>query len=64
MAFFILLLLSARDLDIDPEGFSPWDDISRGLITTTIWKRSCINLFIAYFARADNMLLPFTRGQI
>ena len=22
------------------------------------------NLFITYFARADNMLLPFTRGQI
>ena len=51
MAFFILPLLSARDLDIGPEGFSPRDDISRGL-------------FIKYFARADNMLLPFTRGQI
>jgi len=24
----------------------------------------CINLFITYFARADIMLLPFTRGQI
>jgi hypothetical protein len=24
----------------------------------------CINLFIAYFVRADKMLLPFTRGQI
>ena len=32
MAFFILPLLSARDLDIGPEGFSPIDDISRGLI--------------------------------
>ena len=53
MAFFILPLLSARDLDI-----------SRGLITRTIWKRPCINLFITYFARADNMILPFTRGQI
>ena len=59
MAFFILPLLSARDLDIDPR-----DDISRGLITRAIWKRPCINLFITYFARADNMLLPFTRGQI
>jgi hypothetical protein len=29
MAFFILPLLSARDLDIGPEGFSPMDDISR-----------------------------------
>jgi hypothetical protein len=29
-----------------------------------IWKRPCINLFITYFARKDNMLLPFTRGQI
>ena len=52
MAFFILSLLSARDLDI-----------SRGL-TRAIWKRPCINLFITYFVRADNMLLPFTRGQI
>jgi len=59
MAFFILPLLSARDLDIGPR-----DDISRGLITSAIWKRPCINLFITYFARADNMLLPFTRGQI
>jgi len=64
MAFFILPLLSARDLDIGPEGFSPKDDISRGLITRAIWKRPCINLFITYFARAYNMLLPFTRGQI
>ena len=53
MAFFILPLLSARDLDIGPEGFRPRDDISRGLMT-----------FITYFARADKMLLPFTRGQI
>jgi len=59
MAFFILPLLSARDLDIGPR-----DDISRGLITRAIWKRPCINLFITYFARTDNMLLPFTRGQI
>ena len=64
MAFFILSLLSARDLDIDPESCSPRDDISRGLMTREIWKRPCINLFITYFARADNMLLPFTRGQI
>jgi hypothetical protein len=64
MAFFILPLLSARDLDIGPEGFSPRDDISRGLMTRTIRKRPCINLFITYFARADNMLLPFTRGHI
>jgi hypothetical protein len=58
MAFFILSLLSARDLDIGPEGFDPRDDISRGLMTRAIWKRPCINLFITYFARADNMLLP------
>jgi hypothetical protein len=32
------------------------DDISRGLMTRAIWKRPCINLFITYFARADNML--------
>jgi hypothetical protein len=42
----------------------PRDDISRGLMTRAIWKRPCINLFITYFARADNMLLPFTRRQI
>ena len=59
MAFFILPLWSARDLDIGPRG-----DISRGLMTRGIWKRSCINLFITYFAKADNMLLSFTRGQI
>ena len=64
MAFFILPLLSARDLDIDPEDFSPRDDISRGLMTRAIWKRQCINLFITYFTRADNILLPFTIGQI
>jgi hypothetical protein len=64
MSFFKLPLLSARDLDIGPKGFSPMDDISRGLMTRTIWKRSRINLFITYFARADSMLLPFTRGQI
>ena len=40
------------------------NDIGRGLMTRAIWKRSCINLFITYFARADNMLLPFTWGQI
>jgi hypothetical protein len=57
-------MLSARQLDIGPKGFSPRDDISRRLMTMTIWKRPCINLFITYFARADNMLLPFTRGQI
>jgi hypothetical protein len=39
-------------------------DISQGLMTRAIWKRPCINLFITYFARANNMLLPFTRGQI
>jgi hypothetical protein len=43
---------------------NPRNDISRGLMTRAIWKRSCINLFITYFARADNILLPFTRGQI
>ena len=64
MAFFILPLLSARDLDIGHDGINPKDDISRGLMTRAIWKRPCINIFIAYFARADNMLLPFTRGQI
>ena len=58
MAFFIFSLLSAQDLDISPEGFSPRDAISPGLMTRAIWKRPCINLFITYFARADNMLLP------
>ena len=58
MAFFILLLLSAQDLDIGQR-----DDISRGLMTRAIWKRPCINLFITYFARVDNILLPFKRGQ-
>ena len=33
MGFFILSLLSARDLDIGPEGFGPRDDISRRLMT-------------------------------
>ena len=47
MAFFILPLFSARELDIGPRA---------------IWKRPCINLLITYFARADNMLLPW--GQI
>ena len=64
MVFFILPLLSACDLDIGPEVFSQRDDISQGLMTRAIWKRPCINLFITYFARVDNMLLPFTRGQI
>ena len=59
---FILPLLLARDLDIGPEGFIPRNDISRGLMTRAIWKRPCIYLFITYFARADNMLLP--RRQI
>jgi hypothetical protein len=63
MSFFILPLLSARNLDIGSEGCSPKDDISRGLMTRAIWKRPCINLFITYFPRADNMVLPFTRGQ-
>ena len=58
MAFFILHLLSARDLDIGPEGFNPRNDISRGLMTRAIWKRPCINLFITYFARADNIYCP------
>ena len=62
MVFFILPSLSAQDLDIDPEGISLRDDISRGLMTRAIWKRPCINLFITYFARADNTLLP--RRQI
>ena len=43
---------------------APRDDISRGLMTRAIWKRPCINLFITYFVRADNMVLPFTRGHI
>ena len=60
----ILPLLSARDLDIGPEGFSLRDDISRGMMTRAIWKRQCINLFITYFARTDNMLLPSTRGEV
>ena len=64
MAFFILSLLSARYLEIGPEGFSPRDDISWGLMTRAIWKKPCINLFITYFAREDNMLLLFTRGQM
>jgi hypothetical protein len=51
--FHIALVISTR----------PWYR-PRGLMTRAIWKRSCINLFITYFARADNMLLPFTRGQI
>ena len=34
------------------------------LITRTIRKRPCINIFITYFARADSMLLPFARMQI
>ena len=58
MTFFILLLLSARDLDIGPDGFIPRDDISRELMIRAIWKRPCINLFITYLARADSMLLP------
>jgi hypothetical protein len=62
MVFFILPLLSTQDLDIGPEGISLRNDISRGLMTRAIWKRPCINLFITYFARADNMLLP--RRQI
>ena len=48
--FHIALVISMR----------PW----WGLMTRAIWKRPCINLFITYFARADNMLLPFTRRQI
>jgi hypothetical protein len=51
--FHIALVISTR----------PWNR-PRGLMTRAIWKRPCINLFITYFARADNMLLPFTRGQI
>jgi hypothetical protein len=43
---------------------APRDDISRGLVKRAIWKRPGFNLFIAYFARAVNMLLPFKRGQI
>ena len=35
-----------------------------GLITRAIRKRPCINIIITYFARADNMLLPFARMQI
>ena len=59
MGFFILSLLSARDLDIGPEGRYQSTADDKGT-----WKRPCINLFITYFARADNMSLPFTRGQI
>jgi hypothetical protein len=61
--FHIALVISTRPW-YRPESFNPRDDISRGLMTRAIWKRPCINLFITYFARADNMLLPFTRGQI
>ena len=49
--FHILLVISTR----------PWYQ-PLGLMTRAIWKRPCINLFITYFARADNMLLP--RKQI
>jgi hypothetical protein len=58
----LLPLLSARDLDIGPEGRYHWADISWGLMTRATWKRPCINLFITYFAIADNMSLP--RRQI
>ena len=40
MAFFILPLLSARDLDFGPEGFNPRDDISRGLMTSQFLNNS------------------------
>jgi hypothetical protein len=40
MAFFILPLLSAWDLDIDSEGFSPRGDISRGLMTRAVLVQS------------------------
>ena len=32
-----------------PETFSPRVDIGRGMTTVLIWKKECINLFIAYF---------------
>jgi hypothetical protein len=32
-----------------PEGFSPRDNIGRGMITVLIWKKAYINLFITYF---------------
>ena len=32
-----------------PGGFSPRDDIGRGMITVLIWKKAYINLFITYF---------------
>jgi hypothetical protein len=51
---FVLIFSPLLFLIIGPEGFSPMDDISRGLMTRAIWKRPCINLFITYFARADN----------
>ena len=57
--FHIALVISTR----------PWYR-PRGTISVEGWwqgqyeKRPCINLFITYFARADNMLLPFTKGQI
>jgi hypothetical protein len=57
--FHIDLVISTR-----PWYRPPRDDISRGLMTRAIWKRPCINIFITYFARTDNMLLPFTRGHI
>jgi hypothetical protein len=49
MAFFILGLLSAQDLDIGPEERyqSRADD-----------KGNMKKAIITYFARADNMLLP------
>ena len=51
--FHIALVISTR----------PWYR-RRGLMTRAIWKRACINLLITYFAKVDNMLFFFTRGQI
>jgi len=56
---------------IAPKACAPNEVYSRDassvliLISTfLLFIRPCINLFIIYFARADNMLLSFTRGKI
>ena len=68
MAFFILPLLSARDLDIGPEGFSPKDDISRGLMTRE-YEKGHVLIYLSHILPGQitcycsrKMLLP--RGQV
>jgi hypothetical protein len=46
--FHIKTVIIPRDR-YRPEAFSPRVDISRGMITVLIWKKTCINLFITYF---------------